>query len=65
MVSLKFSDGHSNLECWAKEDNTIAVIISANTDEHDFNIVTLNKQDAIKLAKELRKQISFIEEVEE
>lgn len=63
MVTLQFhgtenSFKNTYLEVHANGFEEITVKISISSD--DFNFITLDKETAIKLAKELKKQISFI-----
>jgi len=53
-----------DLLCYANSSNEIFIQITDNTTTHDYNceFICLNKSTAIKLHRELKKQISFLEE---
>ena len=48
------------MECFATNDNDIRICIYANG--ITFAHINLNKQTAIRLAKELRRQIALLED---
>lgn len=51
------------LEVFATDENKIHIRIKYEDDSiYEFRCLSLNKYDAAKLAKELRKQISFLED---
>ena len=66
-VELKFVQENSEfsptLKVYATDENQIFILIEY-LDDHDYEkrAVRLDKFTAIKLAKELRKQISFLED---
>lgn len=66
MVKLEFlskaeSEILTKLEVFTISSKTVVVKIEDCLD-NDFLLVALDKQTAIKLAKELKKQISFLED---
>lgn len=64
-IIFKEEDSSLNptLETYATEENKIFIRVKYQSD-HDFEArcISLNKYDAAKLAKEIRKQISFLED---
>lgn len=58
-VELKFVDGDSELQVFATTDNTICVQID-DGEIIRYQCVMLSRDDAIKLSKELKKQINII-----
>ena len=51
------------LECYAGGNNEIVVLITNTDCEHDYNqqFVALDKHTAIRLSRELRKQIALLD----
>ena len=62
--TLNSATNSQELEVLANVDNEIYIRIQDNESEHAFNIqhICLDKWTAIKLHRELKKQISFINE---
>ena len=62
--STERSEEKTNLVVRCNQFNEIYIEIADPTAKHDFNFqyICLEKESAIKLAKELRKQISFLED---
>jgi alpha-D-ribose 1-methylphosphonate 5-triphosphate synthase subunit PhnI len=62
--STERSDVSTNLIVRCNQFNEIYIEIAnpASHQEFNFQFICLEKQSAIKLAKELRKQISFMED---
>ena len=64
-IIFKEEDSSLNptLQTYATDDNKIFIRVKYELD-HDSEVrcISLNKFDAAKLAKELRKQISFLED---
>lgn len=60
------SSEDTQLECYCNVSNNITFsILDKNVDNYGYPVITqLSKETAIKLSKELRKQISLIEERE-
>lgn len=66
MVKLQFHgtvNGMDNnyLEVFATEKQEILINIQNSLNEFDMNFISLDKETAIKLSKEIRKQISLID----
>jgi hypothetical protein len=49
------------LEVFATEKQEILINIQNSLNEFDMNFISLDKETAIKLSKEIRKQISLID----
>lgn len=65
MVKLQFhgtenSMDNNYLEVFATEKQEIFIGIQNSLNEFDINFISLDKETAIKLSKEIRKQISYI-----
>lgn len=65
MVKLQFhgtenSMDNNYLEVFATEKKEVFICIQNSLNEIDLNFISLDRETAIKLAKELRKQISLI-----
>ena len=62
--STERSEEKTNLVVRCNQFNEIYIEIADPTVKYDFNFqyICLEKESAIKLAKELRKQISFLED---
>jgi|GWRWMinimDraft_5_1066013.scaffolds.fasta_scaffold67224_2 hypothetical protein len=64
-VKLLFFNDEDNkqLECFATADCKIFIEITDNDIEHQFKLqnIVLNKSTAIRLVRELKKQIGFLE----
>jgi hypothetical protein len=62
--TLTSATSEHELEVFVNVDNEIHVRITDTESEHGFNIqhICLDKRTAIKLHRELKKQISFITE---
>jgi hypothetical protein len=62
--STERSQVSTNLVVRCNPFNEIYIEIADPTSHHDYNFqsICLEKESAIKLAKELRKQISFLED---
>jgi len=70
MVKLEFhttekSNLDTFLQCYCNDSNEIFIKIDEVEREFPSQCICLDKETAIKFSKELRKQISFIEEVED
>jgi hypothetical protein len=66
MVKLQFhgtvnSMDNNYLEVFATEKQEILINIQNSLNEFDMNFISLDKETAIKLSKEIRKQISLID----
>jgi len=63
--STERSEIATNLVVRCNNFNEVYIEIADPTSQHQFNFqsICLEKESAIKLAKELRKQISFLEEL--
>lgn len=57
-------DYESELVAYANDKNQIFIQISSSNDVYDFQHIVLNKYTAIKLVKDLKRQIGFINEME-
>lgn len=57
-------DYESELVAYANDKNQIFIQISSPNDVYDFQHIVLNKYTAIKLVKDLKRQIGFINEME-
>ena len=53
------SNYDSEIECFANNDNDIFIRIT-NTENLEYEFISLDKETAIKFSRELRKQISLI-----
>ena len=60
------SSEETELECYCNISNNITIsILDKNVDNYSYPVITqLSKETAIRLSKELRKQISLIDESE-
>lgn len=65
-IDVIFTSDHPKYDdvaqVWATVTGYLCIEVKSATDPQDCQIIFLNKQNAIKFAKEVRKQISFIEE---
>jgi hypothetical protein len=62
--SYDSSDFHNTeLQCFATTSNDVYIEIKDVSCEHDYNVqyIRLDRETAIKLHRELKKQISFLE----
>ena len=67
MVTIRFhseleDEKHLYLECIKNVSDNIVVIIENKDDEEDYKLISLDLKTAIKLDKELRRQIALIKE---
>ena len=64
-VKMVFYDGEKEkveLQCYATIENNVNICIEDTSCEHNYNIqiISLDKSTAIRLVRELKKQIGFL-----
>jgi hypothetical protein len=60
--STERSETNNNLVVRVNQFNEISITISNTRSEYDLRDIALEKNAAIKLAKELRRQISYLQD---
>lgn len=63
MVFYDCKEEKVELQCYATIENNVNVCIEDTSCDHDYNIqiISLDRSTAIRLVRELKKQIGFLE----
>lgn len=62
-LSSELSGIETEVECYCNVNNQILIKISESDDHSDFKCVSLDRDTAIKLVKNLKKEISYLQTI--